>query len=331
MKIAVLGNGAWGTALAQLLYDNQEEVLLWGLEQELSDDINQNHRLSRYFPAVELPSGLHSTTDLAEALRGAEVLVFCVPTFALRSVANKIKPLLDQKTHIVTGAKGFELDTHKRMSEVLREEIPENDRFPIVSLIGPSHAEEVIRRQLTAVTATSLELEEAKFVQKLFSNSYFRVYTNTDEIGAEYSVAIKNTIAIASGILKGLGYGDNSRAALITRGLAEMARLGVKKGGEASTYLGLAGLGDLVVTCNSVHSRNFQAGLRIGEADSAEEFLKNNKTTVEGIRTAKAVTEIAETIGIEMPITRAVYEVLYQGRRPSELINALMGRPLKKE
>lgn len=332
MKIAVLGNGAWGATLAQLLLDNGQQVALWGREPELSADINKNHRLTRYFPAsVELREDLSSTTELPEAVAGAEALLFAVPTVAIRSVAEAVKPLLRAKVHVITTAKGFELGTHKRMSEVLREVLPAAVRYPIVSLIGPSHAEEVVRRQLTAITATSLDQNEAALVQKLFSNLYFRVYTNSDEIGAEYSVAIKNTIAIASGILKGQGYGDNARAALITRGLAEMARLGVKKGGEFATYLGLTGLGDLVVTCNSVHSRNFQAGVAIGEADGAAEFLRTNLTTVEGIRTAKSVVEMAAELQIEMPIANAVYQVLYENRRPSELINDLMGRPLKKE
>lgn len=331
MKFAVLGNGAWGVALARLLLNNGHEVLLWGIDPELTDDINNNHRLSRYFKDVVLPENLRSTTSLSEAMKGAEAILFTVPTFAVRDVATKAAELITTKVHVVTGAKGFETKTHKRMSETLREVIPESKRYPIVSIIGPGHAEEVVLEGLTGVTATSVDLEEASLIQKIFSNKYFRVYTNTDEIGAEYAVAVKNTIAIASGILKGLNFGDNARAALITRGLAEIQRLGVKMGGNPLTFLGLTGIGDLVVTCYSFHSRNFQAGYAIGKADGAEEFLKNNKTTVEGINTAKVVTEIARELGIEMPISEAVYEVLFNNKKPSDLVSALMGRPLKSE
>jgi len=332
MRFAVLGNGAWGVALAKLLVLNGNKVKLWGIEKELTDDINNNHRLSRYFPSdVKLPMELTSTTDLAEALKDAEALVMTVPTFAMRNVANQVNELLTNKVHIITGAKGFELSTHKRMSEVLRESIDESKRYEIVSLIGPSHAEEVVCCGVTLITATSIDIDEANLIQKTFSNSFFRVYTNSDEIGAEYAAAIKNTIAIASGIMKGMNLGDNARAALMTRGIAEIKRFGMKMGGKSETFSGLAGIGDLVVTCNSLHSRNFQAGLAIGKADSAEEFLKNNKTTVEGINTAKVVTEMAEKIGIEMPICKAVYEVIYEGKRPSQLLYGLMDRPLKSE
>lgn len=331
MKFAVLGNGSWGVALAKLLLSNGHEVILWGIDPELTEDINNNHRLSRYFKDIVLPEDLRSTTSLDTALADAEAVLFTVPTFAVRDVATKVAKIIKTRIHVVTGAKGFEAKTHKRMSEVLREVIPAELRYPIVSIIGPSHAEEVVECGLTGVTATSIDLEEASLIQKVFSNNYFRVYTNTDEVGAEYAVAVKNTIAIASGILKGLNFGDNARAALITRGLAEIQRLGVKMGGNPLTYQGLTGIGDLVVTCYSFHSRNFQAGYEIGKADNAEEFLKNNKTTVEGMNTAKVVTELARELGIEMPISEAVYEVLFCKKKPSDLVSALMGRPLKAE
>lgn len=332
MKIAVLGNGAWGVALARVLIDNGNDVMLWGIEQVLTDDINNNHRLTRYFGNdVELPTGMKSTTDLKEALKGAETVLFTVPTFAMHDVAKEVNELLEDRVHIITGAKGFELQTHKRMSQVLRDSIDVSKRYDIVSLIGPSHAEEVVKGEVTLITATSLNLDEATFAQNLFSNKYFRVYTNDDEVGAEYASAIKNSIAIASGVMKGLKLGDNARAALITRGIAEIKRFGMKMGGRSETFSGLTGIGDLVVTCYSQYSRNFQAGYAIGLADSAKEFLRTNKTTVEGINTAKVITEMAKELDIDMPICQAVYEVINNNRRPSEMIDMLMNRKLKTE
>lgn len=333
MKFAVLGNGSWGTALAQLLIDNGHDAILWGIDKKVNDEININHTNSQYFGnETKLPETLKSTLDLKEALKDAIGIVIAVPTAAVRSICKQIDPLIISKTYIISVAKGFDPITDERMSQVIRSEIPEEKRHEVVSLIGPSHAEEVILRLLTLVTSTSLSHEDAKFVQEAFSNKYFRVYTNTDEIGAEYSVAIKNIIAIASGCLDGLGYGDNARAALVTRGLTEMVRFGVANGGKFETYMGLTGIGDLMVTCNSHHSRNFMAGYAIGKADSAIEFLKTNTKTVEGIRSAKTIHELnSGKLKVEMPICEAVYEVLFEGKKPSTLVDTLMLRTLKKE
>ena len=215
--------------------------------------------------------------------------------------------------------------------EVIREEIPSDLRHEVVSLIGPGHAEEVILKLLTCITATSIDEEAGRFIQKLFATPYFRVYVQTDEIGAEYGVAIKNAIAIASGISQGIGMGDNAKAALATRGLVEMIRFGTKFGGKFETFMGLTGIGDLMVTCNSVHSRNYQAGYEIGKLNSAKEFLSNNKKTVEGIRTAKIIYEIAKENNIEMPIIESVYAVLFEDKKPNEAVYQLMTRELKKE
>lgn len=332
MRAAVLGTGAWGTALAQLLCDNSHQVIMYGIDKGEVDDIQNNHQNAKYFGVdVLLPANLKATMDLKEALKDAEIIVLAVPTFALRSLLETIKPHLKGKPYLVSVAKGFDTLTHKRISQVIREIIDENHRQEIVSLIGPGHAEEVILRLLTCVTSTSIDLKCAQFIQRLFSNDYFRVYTQEDEIGAEYSVAIKNVIAIASGMVNGIGLGDNARAALITRGLAEMVRFGTFFGGEERTYLGLTGLGDLIVTCNSFHSRNFMAGTEIGKANSSKDFLKNNKKTVEGIRTSKVVHDIAKEYNIDMPITEAVYQVLYEGKRPKDALNDIMKRELKKE
>lgn len=332
MKIAVLGSGTWGTALAQLLVDNKQDVIIYGIAKDEIDDININHRNSKFFGnSIVLPSELKATMDLKDAILDAEIIILAVPTIAIRETLNQIKPLLTNKPFLVSVAKGFDVDSHKRMSEIIREIIPENLRQEVVSLIGPGHAEEVILRMLTLCTSTSIDLEAAKIIQNTFSNDYFRVYTQTDEIGAEYGVAIKNAIAIASGIVIGLGYGDNAKAALVTRGLNEMVRFGLAMGGEERTYLGLTGLGDLMVTCNSIHSRNFQAGLEIGKANSSAKFLKSNKKTVEGIRTAKIIHEIATEKGIDMPIVNAVYDVLYNDVEPKSALINLMKRKLKPE
>ena len=332
MRVAVLGTGTWGTALAQLLCDNSHQVIMYGIEKDEVNDIAYNHQNSKYFGVdVLLPADLKATTDISLALKGAEVIILAVPTSSLRSLLNDIKPYLEGKPYLVSVAKGFDTISHKRLSEVIREVIDEDHREEIVSLIGPGHAEEVILRLLTCVTATSKDLKSAEVIQKLFSNDYFRVYTQVDEIGAEYSVALKNVIAIASGMVNGIGLGDNARAALITRGLVEMVRFGTTFGGEERTYLGLTGLGDLIVTCNSRHSRNFMAGEEIGKANSSKDFLKNNHKTVEGIRTSKVVHDIAKEYNIDMPITEAVYQVLYEGKRPKDALSEIMKRELKKE
>ena len=332
MKCTILGSGTWGTALGQVLLDNGNDVIIYGIDENEINDININHQNSKFFPQdVVLPENVKATTSLEKALEDVELLVVAVPTFAYRDVLSKVKPLLNKKIHIISAAKGFDPATLKRMSEVIREIIPLNNRYEVVSLIGPGHAEEVILRMLTCITSTCIDEKEAEFIQKIFANRYFRVYVQTDEIGAEYGVAMKNAIAIASGILCGLGMGDNAKAALVTRGLVEMIRFGELAGGKANTFIGLTGIGDLMVTCNSYHSRNFQAGLEIGKADSSEEFLKNNKKTVEGIKTAKIVYEMAKEKNVEVPIIEAVYQVLYESHKPSELMYKLMTRELKKE
>lgn len=332
MNCTVLGSGTWGSSLAQVLSDNKHNVVVYGIEKTEVEDINFNHKNSKYFgDKVNLNSDIKATMDLTLALKDAEVIVVAVPTFAVRNILKQIKPLLKNKPYIVSVAKGFDPDTFARMSEVIRQEIPSDLRQEVVSLIGPGHAEEVILKLLTCITATSIDEEAGKFVQRLFSTPYFRVYVQTDEVGAEYGVAIKNAIAIASGISQGIGMGDNAKAALATRGLVEMIRFGTKFGGKLETFMGLTGIGDLMVTCNSVHSRNYQAGYQIGIANSATEFLSNNKKTVEGVRTAKIIYKIAKENDIEMPIIEAVYSVLFEDKKPNEVVYQLMTRELKKE
>ena len=332
MNCTILGSGTWGSSLAQVLSDNKHNVMIYGIDKGEVDDINLNHKNTKYFgDTVLLNLDIQATTNLALALENAEVIVVAIPTFAVRSILKQIKPYLKNKPYIVSVAKGFDPGTFARMSEVIWEEIPSDLRHEVVSLIGPGHAEEVILKLLTCITATSIDEEAGRFIQKLFATPYFRVYVQTDEIGAEYGVAIKNAIAIASGISQGIGMGDNAKAALATRGLVEMIRFGTKFGGKFETFMGLTGIGDLMVTCNSVHSRNYQAGYEIGKLNSAKEFLSNNKKTVEGIRTAKIIYEIAKENNIEMPIIESVYAVLFEDKKPNEAVYQLMTRELKKE
>ncbi len=330
MKTVVIGSGSWGTALAQVLCDNHEEVMIYGNCKEQIDDIEQNHRNSMFFEGVELNPDLHATMDV-NVVADADVIVLSVPTIAIESVCLQIDPLLKKSVIFVNTSKGFHPTTNERISEVIRKNISPDHLHSVVSLIGPSHAEEVVIRLLTAICAVSLNDEDAKTIQHLFSNEYLRVYTGNDEIGSETGVALKNAIALASGVLSGLGYGDNTRAALMTRGLAEMIRFGVAMGGKKETFNGLTGIGDLIVTCSSVHSRNFQAGYEIGKANDAQVYWKYNKKTVEGVRTAKVAHELAQKMGVDMPIINEIYSVLYENKDPKQSARDLMLRDLKAE
>ena len=318
MRTVVIGSGSWGTALAQVLQDNHQEVLVYGVAEAEVNDINENHKNSKYFEDVELNPELKATTDI-QCVKGADIVLLAVPTIAIDPICHQINDLLDKKTIIINVSKGFHPETN------------EDKLSSVVSLIGPSHAEEVVIRLLTTIDAISLNNEDAVTVQNLFSNQYLRIYTGNDEIGSELGVAIKNVMAIASGILSGLGYQDNTRAALITRGLQEMIRYGVHFGGQQKTFMGLTGIGDLIVTCTSVHSRNFEAGYQIGKENSVENFFKNNTKTVEGVRTAKIVHRVAKENGIDMPICEEVYQILFNGKLPSDCAQDLMIRDLKKE
>lgn len=330
MKTVVIGSGSWGTGLGQVLCDNKREVIIYGNCKEQIDDIEHNHKNTMFFEDVELNPDLHATMDI-NVVKDADVVVLSVPTIAIESVCRQIDPLLKGKVIIVNTSKGFHPETNERMSQVIRRFISEEHLSSVVSLIGPSHAEEVVIRMLTTICAVSLKHEDAVTIQELFSNDYFRVYTGNDEIGSEVGVALKNAIAVASGVLSGLGYGDNTRAALMTRGLAEMIRFGTAMGGKPETFMGLTGIGDLIVTCSSRHSRNFQAGYEIGKANDAQAFWKYNKKTVEGVRTAKVVYELAQKMHIDMPITSEIYKVLYENKDPKQSARDLMLRDLKPE
>ena len=327
MKVAILGSGSWGTALGNVLCNNGVETLIWGVSEDEINDINKNRQNTRYFD-TELNSNLKGTTNISD-IKDADVVLLAVPTGAVEEVSIKASSVLEKPVIVINVAKGFHPITHERLSVVIKNNF--SKLKAVVSLIGPSHAEEVVLGLLTSLNAVSDDEESAKLIQNLFSNSYFRVYTNTDVVGAEIGVALKNIMAIASGILTGIGQGDNAKAALMTRGLAEMARYGIYFGGRPETFLGLAGVGDLIVTCTSVHSRNFQAGLIIGKNNSAKEFLETNKSTVEGIKACKVVYEESIKHGISMPITEQVYKILYENKKPLDAANDLMNRDLKSE
>lgn len=331
MKVCFLGSGAWATALANVVSDNNHEVVIYGIMQDEVNDINNNHQNSKYFNDIKINENITATLDIETAIDKSDVIVIAVPSSQIRVVLKQIEDKLNSKPIILNVSKGFDSVTHKRLSEVIKDSIDSSKIKGVVTLIGPSYAEEVLVKYYTAISAVSSSLECAETIQLLFSNNYFRVYTNDDEIGAEVGAGIKNVIAIASGILAGLGYKDNSRAALITRGLAEITRYGMALGANQKTFLGLTGIGDLFLTCSSITSRNYSCGVEIGKSNSAEEFLKNNKKTVEGVYACKIIHDSSKELGIEMPITNAVYEVLYENKKPSEIIVQLMNRKLKGE
>ncbi|WP_280768239.1 NAD(P)H-dependent glycerol-3-phosphate dehydrogenase [Salipaludibacillus daqingensis] len=330
-KIAVLGSGSWGTALSLVLADNGHDVQLWGRSAEQVESINRNNRNIRYLPDVTLPDNIHAYTNIGDALHQVDVVLVVVPTKAMREVLSEAKEHITGPLLFVHASKGIEPETHLRISEIIEEEIPEEKRRSVVALSGPSHAEEVSRRQPTTVTSSSMVIESAEEVQDLFMNQHFRVYTNPDLIGVEIGGALKNIIAIGAGMTNGLGFGDNAKAALMTRGLAEIARLGMKLGANPLTFAGLTGLGDLIVTCTSVHSRNWRAGNMLGKGKSVEEVQQEMGMVVEGIRTAKAAYQLIEKTNIEMPITEELYQVLFHDKSPKEAVSELMGRVKKHE
>ena len=334
MKIAVLGSGSWGTALGQVLAENGHEVVLWGREDHIADEINQAHTNSHFLPGINLPATIVATTDLKAALDQATVLLFVLPTKAIRSVARQVASYLSQSdAHplLVHATKGLEQGTHLRVSQMIEAEIPRQDYQDLVVLSGPSHAEEVARHDLTTVTAACPNLQAAEKVQALFKNHYFRIYTNTDVVGVEMGAALKNIIALGAGVLAGAGYGDNAKAALVTRGLAEISRMGIKLGADPLTFVGLSGVGDLVVTCTSPHSRNWQAGNLLAKGYSKEAIEEEIQMVVEGIATCQSAYELAKESGIEMPITEALYGLIYEGAQVKEGLLRLMTRDGKQE
>jgi glycerol-3-phosphate dehydrogenase (NAD(P)+) len=331
MKITVLGAGSWGSTLAILLANKGHEVWLWSHRPEFARALESDRENKRYLKGVVFPDTLHVVENLHDAVAVAAMVVTAVPSHALRETAAAFAGVpLDGKI-IVNVAKGIELETGKRMSEVLLETLPGIAPEQIAVLYGPSHAEEVARQQPTTVVACSVSEKTARLVQEAFHTSTFRVYVNTDLVGVEIAGSVKNVIAIAAGISDGLGFGDNAKAAIITRGLAEISRLSARLGADPFTMSGLSGIGDLVVTCLSRHSRNRYVGEQIGKGRTLEEVLGEMSMVAEGVLTSKALVALAGKLGVDMPITRAVYEMLFENKPAQQAILDLMTREPKPE
>lgn len=330
-KISVLGAGSWGTALAILLADKHQEVYLWGRPEDSIDLIKAERENSKYLPDISLPENIIPTTDLEKTLRDSSVVIFSVPSQAVRQVAKKSLKYLNDQAFIVNTAKGLELNSGMRISEVFQDLLGKKIKENYAILSGPSHAEEVARKIPSAVTIAAYRKETAFFIQDIFMTPSFRVYTNPDVAGVELGGSLKNIIALATGISYGLGCGDNTSAAIITRGLTEITRMGVALGADARTFSGLSGIGDLIVTCGSKYSRNRRAGILIGQGMSMDDTLIKVGMAVEGVHTVKIVNELALKLNVEMPISKAAYNILYSGKTPVEEMSNLMERRKKHE
>jgi glycerol-3-phosphate dehydrogenase (NAD(P)+) len=326
MNIGVLGSGSWGSAISKVLLNNGHNVRIWTTDEKVLSAL-KNGENPYYLPGISIPKTIKPSLSLQEVVENSEILILAIPAQAVREVLEKLKLYYNDQI-IVNLSKGIEINTHKRVSEVISE-ILNNPKYVVLS--GPSHAEEVARDIPTSIVAASENKNLAKIIQENFSNVSFRIYTNDDVIGVEIGGSIKNVIAIAAGVIDGIGGWDNSKAALITRGLAEIIRYGEKKGAKKDTFMGLAGLGDLIVTCNSQHSRNRYVGEMIGRGKKLDEIINNMNMVAEGVYTVKALYSEIKELNIEMPIVEKIYEVLYLNKEPKKAIHELMIRELKDE
>jgi glycerol-3-phosphate dehydrogenase (NAD(P)+) len=330
MKVTVVGGGAWGTALADLLARKGEKVTLWAREPEVIASVNHSHRNEMFLPGAELAPGLRAEADLDAALRGAETVVSAAPSHAIRSVMTQAASALrDVRPLVVSASKGLDPERLERPSSVLGEVLPSGT--PVAVISGPSFAWEVFQRQPTAVVAAASDHDVAQRTQRVFSTSYFRVYSHTDVVGVELAGALKNVIALAAGILEGLGLGYNTRAALITRGLAEITRLGVTLGAQPMTFAGLAGMGDLILTATGALSRNRTLGVALGQGQTLAQALAGKAAVVEGVNTTQTAVALGERHGVELPIAREVANILFKNKPPRQAIAELMERELKAE
>lgn len=328
MKVMVLGSGGWGTALAVMLAKNSHDVTIWSFMQEEYENLARDRENKQFLPGVAFPENLKLTYDMSLA-KDAELIVMATPSFAVANTAKKLCEYIKKGTIVVNVSKGIDRESGKRLSEVIEDAV--GNLADVAILSGPSHAEEVGREIPTTVVAASKKRAVAEIVQDVFMNERFRVYITPDMIGVELGAALKNVIALCAGICDGMGLGDNSKAALMTRGLTEMARLGVALGGQSETFAGLAGIGDLIVTCTSMHSRNRRAGILIGEGTSPKEAVEKIGAVVEGYYATQTGMMLAEKAGIEMPITQAAYDILYNGKSPRDMMQSLMTRGKKSE
>ena len=328
MQASVVGAGAWGTALADLLARNGEAVTLWAYEADVVDSINARHENTRFLAGARLHDAVRATDDLGDAMQGARLIVFVTPSHVLRGIARRASASVREDVTVVVASKGIERETLALMTDVVSEEIP---RAAVVGLSGPSFAREVVEQQPTAVVAASRAAGASVCVQQAFSSDTFRVYTHHDVAGVELGGSLKNVMAIATGMAEGLGLGYNPRAALITRGLAEMTRLGTALGADPLTFAGLAGMGDLVLTCTGALSRNRQLGMDIGQGKRLDDVLAGRETIAEGVYTTQSAYALASREGIDMPIVAAVYRILFEGNDPRRAIGELMTRELRSE
>ncbi|MDO4490481.1 MAG: NAD(P)H-dependent glycerol-3-phosphate dehydrogenase [Lachnospiraceae bacterium] len=327
-NIGVIGSGSFGTALSWLLSNNGHRVVLWSHRQETTDAFNENRENKDKLPGVILPDNVLFTSELSEAVKQMDMLILAVPSPAIRETCRKLQPLCEKDQIITVVAKGIEESTLMTMSDIVEELIPQAD---VAVLCGPTHAEEVGKGLPTAIVVGAHSRRTAVAVQEFCSSPVFRVYTSSDMLGIEVGAALKNVIALAAGAADGLGYGDNTKAALITRGIAEISRLGIEMGGKAETFSGLTGIGDLIVTCASVHSRNRRCGYLMGQGLTMEEAVAEVHQVVEGIHSAKAARKLAEKYNVEMPIVESINQVLFEGLSPKEAVYNLMTRVKKDE
>ena len=327
-NVGVMGAGSWGTALALLLHSNGHQVTVWSINEEEVEMLSKEREHKSKLPGVKIPEDMVFTSDMETAIKEKDFLVLAVPSAFTRGTAHNMKPFVKEGQIIVDVAKGIEEDTLMTLSQQIEEEIPQAN---VAVLSGPSHAEEVGRGLPTAVVIGAKTEETARYLQEMFMNHVFRVYISPDMLGMELGGALKNVIALAAGIADGMGYGDNTKAALITRGIAEIARLGVKMGGAIESFTGLTGIGDLIVTCASVHSRNRKAGYLMGQGKTMEEAMDEVKMVVEGVYSAKAAAKLGKKYGVALPIVDKVNEVLFEGKDPKEAVDELMLRDSKAE
>lgn len=327
-RAAVIGGGAWGTALADLVARNGVPTVLWAREADVVEDVNHRHTNSRFLPGASLSTSLTASDDIGAAVRDAGSVTFVAPSHVLRAVARAAAPFVRADATLIVATKGIERDTFALMTDIVAEELPGRE---VVALSGPSFAAEVAQQQPTAVVAASRDAHAALRTQQLFSSPQFRVYTQRDVTGVELGGALKNVMAVATGVLDGLGLGFNPRAALITRGLAEMTRLGVALGAEPLTFAGLAGIGDLVLTCTGSLSRNRSVGVEIGQGRAVAEVLRSRETVAEGVVTTQSAHDLALARGVDMPIVRAMHRILFEAMPPRDAIAELMARALRAE
>ena len=326
--VSVIGAGSWGIALALLLAKNGNNVTVWSIVKEEIDMLNEKREHVDKLPGIPLPETMSFTKNVEEAVKGMDLLVLAVPSVFTRQTAHQIKDLVEEKQIIVNVSKGIEESTLKTMTEIIEEEIPQAN---VTVLSGPSHAEEVGKGLPTTVVVGAKDEKTARYVQEIFNSNVFRAYISSDILGIELGGALKNVVALAAGMADGLGFGDNTKAALITRGIAEITRLGVAMGGESESFGGLSGIGDLIVTCASVHSRNRKAGMLMGQGKTMQEAMDEVKMVVEGVYSAKAAIALAKKYNVEMPIVEQVNAILFEDKKVKEAVEDLMMRDAKEE